>query len=182
LEDFIGSEEITNWREALLSWHIKVGGDLHLSVAIQYATMLDPFPNSSQAADDAVALYIDSAERFLQDLSPKLELDEHALSDMIPCAANDPYVHCMLSIFHLSFYHGAGVNVARMANLHYQIATRVWPALSYESKFIHKQRSSNTVNKIKLGIASGALSPGSSVAAEFSGVMQRLDRNKFEIT
>ena len=161
----------------------KSGGDLHVSAAIQYATMLNPFPNSTQAASDAVALYIDSAERFLQGTPREVELDERALSNMVPGAANDPYVHCMLSIFYLSFYHGADVDVARIANLHYQIATRVWPALSYESKFIHDQRSSNTVvDKIKLGIASGALSPGSSVAADFSGVMQRLDRNKFEIT
>lgn len=161
----------------------KHGGDLRLSVAIQLSTMLDPFPNSTQAADDAVALYIQSAEQFLQEdpdrQQPQYELDEQALSGMVPGAADDPYVHCMLSIFHLSFYHAA--DVAKMANLHYQIATRVWPALSYESKFIHKPRP-NTVNKIKLGIASGFLSPGSSVAADFSGVLQRLDRNKFEIT
>jgi predicted O-linked N-acetylglucosamine transferase (SPINDLY family) len=36
--------------------------------------------------------------------------------------------------------------------------------------------------KIKLGIASGFLTPQSSVAADFMGVLQRLDRNVFDVT
>jgi hypothetical protein len=145
----------------------KSGGNLGRLVEIQLATMLDPFPNSTSVTDDAVlALHVDSAERHLQEHpypqhpQLELELDKHALSAI--GAANDPHVHCMLSIFH--------VNVSHMANLRYRIATRVWPALSHESKFIHKQRRPNKVKKIKLGIASGILSPGSSVTSDFSGV------------
>jgi hypothetical protein len=175
LEDFIGNKESTNWPEPFFSWHIKVVGILVGWSKFNWQPCWTPFPNSTLVADDAVlALYVDSAERYLQEYSypqhPQLELElyKHALSAF--GAANDPYVHCMLSIFHLSFYHGADVNVSHMANLNYRIATRVWPALSQESKFLHKQRRPNKVKKIKLGIASGILSPGSSVTSDFSGV------------
>jgi predicted O-linked N-acetylglucosamine transferase (SPINDLY family) len=152
--------------------------------AVSLATMLHPFPNSTQQADSMMDRYVKTAEAFLQNYkNPKL--NEKQLSQTVAGAGEDPYVHCALSIFHLSFYYRA--DMAKAANLHHQVVARVWPQLTYQSpKFPAKAATMKVctaaTKKIKLGIASGFLTPQSSVAADFMGVLQRLDRNVFDVT
>ena len=185
-----------------------------LCVAIQMATMLHPFPNSTHQADQMLHKFMTTAQAFLWK-HPHPILDELKLSTSVMGAERDPFIHCVLSIFHLSFYHRA--DVARAAQLHAQIATRVWPSLNYTAKALRHRQSNyyfypssyppppTTIpkkpsdpssammvpkkpctkhpgRKIKLGIASGFLTRHSSVVADFAGVLQRLDRTKFEIT
>jgi hypothetical protein len=152
--------------------------------AVSLATMLHPFPNSTQQADEMMDRYVKTAEAFLRKYkNPKL--DEKQLSQTVAGAGEDPYIHCALSIFHLSFYYRA--DVAKAASLRHQVIARVWPQLTYQSpKFPPKASTMKTCmatpDKIKLGIASGFLTPQSSVAADFMGVLQRLDRNFFDVT
>jgi predicted O-linked N-acetylglucosamine transferase (SPINDLY family) len=168
-------------------------------VEASLATMLHPFPNTTQQADEMYEVYMKSARNFLQRRRRQQQqsVDDHpeVFNDieisMIPGAANDPYVHCILTLFHLSFYYRA--DVAEAARLHYQVATTVWPQLNYISPLVAAKKPTIpphqnhhhkpcVTRKIKLGIASGFLSPGSPVSADFGGVMQRLDRDTFEIT
>jgi predicted O-linked N-acetylglucosamine transferase (SPINDLY family) len=152
--------------------------------------MLDPFPNSTKHADDSVEAYYYYSSRMLADIQKyNLVLDEKALSALVPGVEPDPYAHCMLSIFHLSFYYRA--DVARVANIHYNIAKAIWPQLNYvPSKYNQLDKSSSSSSKgkpcrdgrIRLGIISGCLAIHHSVVADFSGVLQRLDRSKFSIT
>lgn len=156
----------------------------NICIAMSLATMLHPFPKSVKFADEMMALYFTEAEKFLKEYKhPKM--DELALSQTVAGSAADPCVHCALSIFHLSFYHRA--DVARAARLWYRVVTRVWPQLVYTSpNYIGPSSSSEskkcTTEKIRLGIASAFLSPHTSVADDFGGMLQRLDRNEFEIT
>jgi hypothetical protein len=165
--------------------------DISLSICAgaQLATMLDPFPNSTKHADDSVEAYYYYSSKLLADLQKyNGVLDENALSANVPGAVPDPYTHCMLSIFHLSFYYRA--DVARVANTHYNIAKAIWPELDYgPSKHNKLDKSSSSSKgkpcrdgKIRLGIISGCLAINHSVVADFSGVLRRLDRSKFSVT
>ncbi|CAB9523047.1 Inherit from COG: protein N-acetylglucosaminyltransferase activity [Seminavis robusta] len=164
-----------------------------LCVDASLATMLHPYPNTTRQADQMYELYMKTAREFLQErkrTGSKTRWNEREL-EVVPGAAEDPYVHCILTLFHLSFYYRA--NVAEAARLHYQVATSVWPELKYTAPSVvpklptvppHQNIHNKpcVTRKIKLGIASGFLSPGSSVSADFGGVMQRLDRDIFNIT
>jgi predicted O-linked N-acetylglucosamine transferase (SPINDLY family) len=153
------------------------------------ATALNPFPNSTDHADDMVHRYMDAAESFLKKYEfTKPRLDEKHLGVTVSGTSDDPYIFCTTNLFHLSFYHRA--NVARAAQLRHQIVARVWPQLEYTNVDVvpywdgyHEKRCiEKGTTKIQLGIASGFLSPKSSVAADFSGMLQRLDRSIFKIT
>lgn len=87
--------------------------------------MFDYFPVSVAQADSA--LY---ALNFYADdlLAREWSINEEQLSAQMPGAANDPYVHCMLSLFSLSFYYRA--DVAATANRSYQMAAKGWPSLA----------------------------------------------------
>jgi predicted O-linked N-acetylglucosamine transferase (SPINDLY family) len=119
---------------------------------------------------------MEMAARMLQEPIPFMD---DALSDMIPGAEPDPYVHCMISSFTLSFYYQA--DTAAVMSTNYQLALRGWPRLDYVAPHVHSPRD-NCVSKIKLGVISGALSEGHSVTEDFSGILSRLDRNIFQVT
>jgi predicted O-linked N-acetylglucosamine transferase (SPINDLY family) len=153
------------------------------------STALNPFPNSTNHADIMIHRYMDAAESFLNKYKTnRPRLDEKQLGATVVGTADDPYIFCAPNLFHLSFYHRA--NVARAAHLRHQIVSRVWPQLEYTSVDVvpywdgyHEKRCiQKDTTKIQLGIASGFLTPKSSVAADFSGMLQRLDRSIFNIT
>ena len=60
------------------------------------------------------------------------KMDQAYLSQFFPGAGPDPYEHCMISIFALSFYYRA--DVALVASRYYDIGIRIWPELSYISE------------------------------------------------
>lgn len=120
-------------------------------------------------------------------------INEEFLSASMPGAASDPYVHCMLSLFSLSFYYRA--DTAATAARNYEMSARAWPALAkYKAAHVlrhEQQQQQQTANarptacvqrKIKLGVIAGVLSEGHSVSEDFGGVLQRLDRNYFDVT
>ena len=166
-------------------------GTAQTCVAVSLATMLHPFPNSVEHADKMYHHYLTSARRFLeahQRDEGRPNFDQAELAASVPGAAEDPYVHCVLTIFQLSFYYRA--DVAEAARLHYQVATSVWPELKYVSPSVVRPTTPPHLDthkpcitrKIQLGVASGFLTPGSSVSEDFKGVMQRLDRSIFNVT
>ena len=190
-------EEAYNW----LYLAVRAAQALGLSntcAEASLATMLHPFPNSTQQADQMMEQYMQTAKRFLQSHPESnrsiWQMDEQLLARTVAGAGDDPFVHCILTLFHLSFYYRA--DVAQAAKLHIQVAERIWPQLAYRSPNVGDNKLADTTSpsslvqsnkpcvtrKIRLGIASGFLIPQSSVSADFGGVMQRLDRNIFDIT
>merc|ERR1712238_1685 len=61
---------------------------------------------------------------------------EAVVSKQVPGAANDPYVHCLYSLFTLSFYYDA--NTTKVASQHYQLSALTWPALTYVAQHVHQ--------------------------------------------
>lgn len=159
-----------------------------MCVSASMATMLHPYPNTTEQEDRMYNFYMKSGRQFVEQYKKeKPRFDETELM-LVPGAADDPYVHCILTLFQLSFYYQA--DVAEAAYLHYQVATTLWPKLNYVSPTVNKpeipphlnDKKPCTTKKIQLGIASGFLTPGSSVSADFGGVLQRLDRDIFNVT
>lgn len=174
---------------------------------LMLATELDPYPLSNQDVDESVA----RAEKWanlLVDLYTKQKhkdvyLNQEWMGKVMPNFSKDPYVHCLLTLFPLSFYYRA--DVAKIAHLHYQLAVLAFPKLLYTAQhvrdFDQKQlelASNNTTSgdasdapplvqtcvdrKIKLGVVSSTLTEGHSVAEDFGGILQRLNREVFEVT
>jgi len=170
-----------------------------LCIQASLATMLHPFPNSTDQADRMYKHYTKSARQFLQarraqkkerGTLPTMDQANSAyLANFIP-GGDEPYVHCVLTLFQLSFYYRA--NTAEAARLYHQVTTNIWPELKYQSRQAVKKKPTTpphldqnkpcTTKKIQLGIASGFLTPGSSVSADFGGVLQRLNRDIFNVT
>ena len=94
-----------------------------LCLAAMSATLLHVTPDSIQTADRSIERYLDLTQRLIQklDRTPDWRLDEQLLSSAFPGAGADPFVHCMISLFSLSFYYRA--DVAQVANQHYQIVS-----------------------------------------------------------
>ncbi|KAL7541863.1 hypothetical protein ACHAXR_011861 [Thalassiosira sp. AJA248-18] len=155
-------------------------GDVCLQM--QLATMLDYFPDSTIAADAAIADMTKYADRLLA--HPGWEINDPAISAMMPGAVADPYIHCELSIFYLSFYYRA--DVAAVARRHYEMASRGWPALNATADFVRKYDEEEIhpciTRKLRLLVISAVLTEGHSNSETFGGMLSRLDRDIFDVT
>jgi protein O-GlcNAc transferase len=155
-------------------------GDLCLEM--QLASLFDFFPKTEQQADLVIKDMNDRIDAFLR--RSDLVLNEDKLSDAVGPAAPDPYVHCLLSLFQLSFYYRA--DVAAVASKHYQMAAVVWPDLLWTAPHVmeHDQLPSRRPcedRRIRLGIVSGVITEGHSVSEDFSGVLTQLNRITFDV-
>eukprot|EP00957_Ditylum_brightwellii_P162004 12334185-Ditylum_brightwellii.AAC.1 len=146
--------------------------------------MYDYFPQSTHAADEAIASMQQYARKLLA--NPAWTIDDTIVSIM-PGASPDPFVHCHLSAFSLSFYYRA--DVASIASAHYQMARRGWPSLNTTARFVakydmeHKEHHHPCITrKIKLLVISGVLTEGHSNTESFGGMLSRLDRTVFHVT
>jgi len=152
-----------------------------ICTALQLATYLDPFPVSVAAADESYRRSMSQMD-FLSSFDD-LPLDPRTLA-LIPMAAQDPYVHCGLSsIFSHSFYYRGDPKAA--LSKFTSVVLKAFPKLKYETSGLppSKPDKKKVVDRrIRLGIASGFLTEGSSVSEDFKGVLQRLDRDLFDIT
>jgi tetratricopeptide (TPR) repeat protein len=157
-----------------------------LCLAALSAAILQIAPYSTQDADRSVSRYLKLTKQLILKLKikPEWRLDEQLLSTSFPGAGPDPYVHCIPSIFQLSFYYRA--DVALVASRHHKITNLIWPDLYYVSdkakQWIQSGKKKVKKQKINLGIASAMLNFQSSVVEDFKGALTRLDRNKFQIT
>ncbi|KAL7549826.1 hypothetical protein ACHAWF_013075, partial [Thalassiosira exigua] len=156
--------------------------DGDLCIQMQLATMFDYFPESMEAADAALAYNMKYADRLLAQ-QKGWTVNDGAMS-VFPGAGPDPYYHCMVQLFYLSFYYRA--DVAEVASKNYELARRGWPALNTTAKFVREYDSMtdhHCINrKIRLAVISGVLTEGHSNSESFGGMLSRLDRNIFEVT
>jgi len=169
--------------------------------SMQLATTLEKYPASNQAVDDSVARMEEMATRLINlktQNHPDVFLNVDFLKTM-PGFSQDPYVHCVYSLFALSFYYRA--DVAKIANLNYQVGVLFFPDLLYVAphveKFEKEQQELRQLNgiaaedggiiqqcvdrKIKLAVICSTITEHHSVSEDFGGVLQRLDRNVFDV-
>lgn len=168
--------------------------------ALQLASMLDTFPESETAADESLRSLNEYAALFLERKNQRI--DDERLSHMVRGVESDPYAHCMLGLFVLSFYYRA--DVATVAHNHFRMTVAAWPdttwtaphVIAYEIEHknmqLYEPEGQGVVvytaqkhcvhRRIKLGVISGVITEGHSVTEDFSGVLQRLDRSKFDVT
>jgi hypothetical protein len=198
LANFVGrfrherSEHATAKRffELAYSISMKVIPEGNVCSALQLGSLLDGFPPSILHADKALADMNQSAEAFLSRKSQRL--NDNFIGNLIPGAMMDPYVHCLLSLFSLSFYYRA--DTAVVANNHFRMAAAAWPELLYTAPHVtaydealqaeqqEQQLHPCVTRKIKLGVIGAMLTEGHSVTEDFSGVLSRLDRTLFQVT
>ena len=142
-------------------------------ILVQLATLFDYFPVSEQNADEALKSINEYSDRVLNgwdnDYWPIHEQDILKF----PGAAADPFVHCALNSFSLSFYYRA--DVAFVAKNQYLMKKRGWPALDYTAEFVKRYddnanegQHSCIDRKIKLAVISGVITEGHSVSRELS--------------
>ena len=157
---------------------------------LMLATMLDDFPTSLEAADESVKTLNNYADVYLNQRERVLINDEMT-TQVLPYSYPDPYIHCALTLFPLSFYYRE--DVAAIASQHYNIVTRAWPKLKeYRAPHVLEMERKDTTcdegavgdrqKRIKLGVLSGALKSGHSVSEDFGGVLSRLSRDIFKVT
>ena len=160
------------------------GGDL--CIQMQLANMYDWFPDSTRAADDAISSMLSYSDKILSQDNNGISwpVKDAEIAQNFPGAAPDPYVHCMLTTFYLSFYYRA--DIALIASSNYELARRGWPKLNTTAEFVKvydEEEEHPCINrKIRLAIISGSLTEGHSNSESFKGVLSRLDRNLFEVT
>jgi hypothetical protein len=160
------------------------GGDP--CILMQLATMLDNFPLSVGDADKAIKSIEYWGHKLMSDEADDWSINEKDLSASMPGALPDPFVHCMLSLFPLSFYYRA--DTAETARRFFDMADKGWPTLTqYTAPHViqYQQepfRVSCEDRRIELGVIAGVLNDGHSVTEDFGGVLQRLDRKLFRIT
>ena len=182
---------------------------------LQLGTELDFYPLSNKDVDESVS----NMEKWATKLIDLYTVVKHKdvylnvewLGRSVPGFGPDPFVHCMLTLFPLSFYYR--VDVAKIASLHYQLAVLAFPKLLYTAKHVEefekeqhqKQQQQQQITsyndatddtspaakqlfqicvdrKIKLGVISSTFQENHSVSDDFGGVLQRLDRNAFDVT
>jgi len=128
-------------------------------VHLQLATMMDSYPSSNQRADASLQRMTDYGVELLglfqnNNHRPNYAINEQWLSQAVPGAADDPYVHCVLTLFPLSFYYRA--DVAKVANQHYQLAAAAFPDLLYTALSIvakgQKLLFSGAYSLVKVGL------------------------------
>lgn len=101
---------------------------------MQLATLLENFPTSVEKADRTTEEMIKNAELFLQ--RKNTILDDSVASDLLPKADRDPYSHCLLTLFYLSFFYRA--DIAKVAALHYNVTAAAWPDMIQVAPFVEQ--------------------------------------------
>jgi predicted O-linked N-acetylglucosamine transferase (SPINDLY family) len=155
---------------------------------LQLATMFDTFPQSMEAADRAVEKMRASAKQFFAREEHGRRVPEQLILSLSGGAAPDAYEYCILSLFSLSFYYRA--DTAALAAEHYNLEVAAWPELAYIAPRVKQYeeirlqgiRPPCVRRKIRLAVVSGVMTQNHPVSEDFAGVLERLDRNIFDVT
>lgn len=117
---------------------------------LQLATQLDPYPISSQAVDQSLArseIWANGLLDLFEKKHPHAYLNEEWMGNNVPGFASDPYVHCVATIFPLSFYYRA--DTAKVAYRHFKLASLVFPKLLYTAKFVAEWDKEQRIEALK---------------------------------
>ncbi len=166
------------------------GNDGDTCSLLTLATSMDTFPVSLEAADASIKTMNSYADLYLNHRETT-KFNDELTAQALPVSAQDPYIHCALTLFPLSFYYRE--DVAAIASQHYNIVTRAWPKLkeyiaphilemSNGDESCHGNSADDEPKRINLAILSATMQAGHSVSEDFGGVLSRLSRELFKIT
>ena len=137
---------------------------------VQLATLLTGYPKSVIDAKNIIKEQYDRLNHLINLNSINIS---SAYND------NDPYLFCILSAFNLEIYYEA--DFKDLMNKRYKLSIKIFPELNYKYPINYSINSINC-NKYKIAIASAFFYENNSVLSDFRGVMDRLPRDKFDIT
>ena len=187
-KEYTNAKKFTELALQLSSKHTSTTQSEVSCILVQLASMFDYFPASEEDQDRAIA----SIEKYSDRILTGWDNEYWPIKDgdlmKFPGAAPDPFAHCVLSLFSLSFYYRS--DVAVIANSPYQMSKKGWPSLSYTADFVKEydvvkdsRGEHPCINrKIRLAVISGVLTEGHSNSESFGGMLSQLDRNIFEVT
>lgn len=136
---------------------------------IQLATSITGYTKSVKDASIMIQLLNKRLDKLLKKDSFELEFTKyHNLFN---------HSYLLLSVFNLEIYYEA--DFKSLMNKFYKLTLKIFPEYHYISPLLLKQPH---LNKFKIGIVSAFFYPHNSVISDFSGVIDRLPRDIFDIT
>ena len=141
---------------------------------IQLATHISGHPESVKDANRIIKEFNSNIDKLLR----KDTIDLSFINNVYKYDMLSIYKSCLLSPFNLEIYYEA--DFKSCMNKYYKLVTKIFPYLNYTAPNINNNISINC--KYKIGIASGFFFHNNSVIADFGGVINRLPRDKFDIT
>ena len=132
---------------------------------VQLTTCISGFPESVKHAQNIINNYNKRVDELLK---------KNINISFIP---HSSYDFLILSAFNFEIYYEANLKLCMYK--HYLLSKKMYPKLHYISPKIKQEKPGFPY---KLGIASAFFTKNNSVIADFGGVIERLPRDKFDIT
>ena len=134
---------------------------------IQLSTLITGYPKSKQ-----------DCSKILQNLNNRLNflLKKDKLSISSILNDSNPYFTCLLPSFNLEIYYEADFKL--LMNKFYELTIKIFPNLKYTNNKITKLKKKS---KYDIGIVSSFFYKGNSVISDFSGILDNLPEDKFNI-
>jgi len=139
-----------------------------LTDKIMKATLITAYPESIRDAKQIIKEYHQNIDKLLSYNIFNTEFTNDS----------DKYNFFMLSPFNFELYYETDICLAMKK--YYELSIKIFPELNYISPYLTYPKKRN--EKYKLGIASAFFYNNNSVIEDFKGVIDRLPRDKFEIT
>lgn len=139
-----------------------------LTDKIMKATLITGYPESIDDVKEIIKEYHQNIDKLLSCDIINTEMTND----------KDKYNFFMLSPFNFELYYETDICLAMKK--YYELGIKLFPELNYISPYLVYPKEKN--EKYKLGIASSFFYNNNSVIEDFKGVLDRLPRDKFEIT
>ena len=142
---------------------------------VMYGTQLNYFPSCKESADASVARFHRVLDELLARPGP---LD---LRQGIPPDAN-PFSTCFSGGFSHSFFYDSDARAS--LSKYMRVVAKGIPELVYTAPHLRPEPAPPAAvsGRVRLGILSAFLGPKSSVMLDFRGVLERIPRDRFEVT
>lgn len=156
----------------------------NLCIHLMLASLWDYWPASMDDADQSLK----EVNKWMISVLDRTDFDLHEaeMSQSMVNFKSNPFGTCLQGIFPLSLYYRA--DTAAVASRYYEMASKVWPNLLWTSPHLLEQDYQDALalppscRKTKLAVLSAVFTHGHPVTEDFQGVLQRLDRDKFDVT
>ena len=151
----------------------------NLCVHLMLASLWNRTPRSIEEADESLKDQNELVSAFLN--RKDFDRRDKEMAATMPGFFEDQMRTCLISVFQLSFYYRA--ETAAVASRHYELAAKVWPEYVWTSPHLQdSDYNPQQCRKTKIAVMSAVLTVGHPVTEDFHGVLQRLDRSKFDVT
>ena len=135
---------------------------------IQLATIITGYPESVSDANNIITNYVSRTNYLLKNNINIIFIKERVFNS------------CFLSLFNLEIYYNADFKLCMSIN--YKLIIKTFPNYHYISPHLQKCDLAIKSNRYKIAIISGFIGGLNSVTADFGGVINKLSKDKFDIT